>query len=254
MTEHFIYPIGYKILRYYWSMRVVNQRCKYFCSIADVDNRPEFVVEIEEQGFEPTVEGCDYFPYNNIHAFEALLERHEANGPAVAAVLLEPLQGEGGVHPGDTGFFQRLRHLCSERNILLILDEVQVGMGRSGRLWGYEQLGIEPDAFTLAKGLGGGHAIGALLVNAKADVFEPGDHASTFGGNPFACTAGLTVAQEIQRRGLLRNVEERGQQLQQGIQGLVARYPQMLQGVRGWGLLQGLVLHPYCSHGKDRDN
>jgi acetylornithine/N-succinyldiaminopimelate aminotransferase len=123
---------------------------------------------------------------------------------------------------------------------------VQVGMGRSGRLWGYEQLGIEPDAFTLAKGLGGGHAIGALLVNAKADVFEPGDHASTFGGNPFACTAGLTVAQEIQRRGLLRNVEERGQQLQQGLQGLVARYPQMLQGVRGWGLLQGLVLHQDC--------
>ena len=198
------------------------------------------------QGFEPMVEGFDYFPYNDIHAFESLLERHEANGPAVAAVLLEPLQGEGGVHPGDAGFFQRLRHLCSERNILLILDEVQVGMGRSGRLWGYEQLGIEPDAFTLAKGLGGGHAIGALLVNAKADVFEPGDHASTFGGNPFACTAGLTVAQEIQRRGLLRNVEERGQQLQQGLQDLVARYPQMLQGVRGWGLLQGLVLHQDC--------
>ena len=198
------------------------------------------------QGFEPMVEGFDYFPYNDIHAFESLLERHEANGPAVAAVLLEPLQGEGGVHPGDAGFFKRLRHLCSERNILLILDEVQVGMGRSGRLWGYEQLGIEPDAFTLAKGLGGGHAIGALLVNAKADVFEPGDHASTFGGNPFACTAGLTVAQEIQRRGLLRNVEERGQQLQQGIQGLVARYPQLLQGVRGWGLLQGLVLHQDC--------
>lgn len=198
------------------------------------------------QGFEPMVEGFDYFPYNDAHAFESLLERHEANGPEVAAVLLEPLQGEGGVHPGDARFFQRLRHLCSERNILLILDEVQVGMGRSGRLWGYEQLGIEPDAFTLAKGLGGGHAIGALLVNAKADVFEPGDHASTFGGNPFACTAGLTVAQEIQRRGLLRNVEERGQQLQQGLQGLVSRYPQLLQGVRGWGLLQGLVLHQDC--------
>ena len=136
-----------------------------------------------------------------------------------------------------------IRDSCSKRNILLILDEVQVGMGRSGRLWGYEQLGIEPDAFTLAKGLGGGHAIGALLVNSKADVFEPGDHASTFGGNPFACTAGLTVAREIERRGLLRHVEERGQQLQRGLEALVARYPRVLQGVRGWGLLQGLVLH-----------
>ena len=198
------------------------------------------------QGFEPLVEGFDYFPYNDIEAFESLLRQREANGPAVAAVLIEPLQGEGGVNPGDQHFFQRLRSLCNEHNILLILDEVQVGMGRSGRLWGYEQLGIEPDAFTLAKGLGGGHAIGALLVQSQADVFEPGDHASTFGGNPFACRAGLTVAKEIQRRGLLNHVEARGQQLQEGLQQLTTRYPQLLAGCRGWGLLQGLVLKPEC--------
>ena len=194
------------------------------------------------QGFEPLVDGFDYFPYNDLEAFEALLERHEANGPSVAAVLIEPLQGEGGVNPGDRTFFQRVRELCDARNILLILDEVQVGMGRSGRLWGYEQLGIEPDAFTLAKGLGGGHVIGALLVKDHADVFEPGDHASTFGGNPFACRAGLTVARELERRKLLDNVNARGDQLRQGLEQLVERYPNLLKDVRGWGLLQGVVL------------
>ena len=194
------------------------------------------------KGFEPLVDGFDYFPYNDLEAFEALLERHEANGPSVAAVLIEPLQGEGGVNPGDRTFFQRVRELCDARNILLILDEVQVGMGRSGRLWGYEQLGIEPDAFTLAKGLGGGHVIGALLVKDHADVFEPGDHASTFGGNPFACRAGLTVASELERRKLLDNVNARGDQLRQGLEQLVERYPNLLKEVRGWGLLQGVVL------------
>ena len=194
------------------------------------------------KGFEPVVEGFDYFTYNDIDSFEAVLQKHEADGPKVAAVLIEPLQGEGGVNPGDRTFFQTIRERCRERNILLILDEVQVGMGRSGRLWGYEQLGIEPDAFTLAKGLGGGHAIGALLVKAEADLFQPGDHASTFGGNPFACRAGLTVAREIERRGLLQHVEQRGAQLQQGLELLVERYPNLFEGSRGWGLLQGLVL------------
>ena len=194
------------------------------------------------KGFEPLVAGFDYFPYNDLSALEGLINQHEQSGPAVAAVLIEPLQGEGGVNPGDRAFFARLRELCSERNILLILDEVQVGMGRSGRLWGYEQLGITPDAFTLAKGLGGGHAIGALLVNASADVFEPGDHASTFGGNPFACRAGLTVATEIERRGLLTNVTARGEQLRDGLQELVNCFPDHLEGVRGWGLLQGIVI------------
>ena len=196
------------------------------------------------RGFEPVVDGFDYFPYNDLAAFQSLLQSHEAKGPAVAAVLIEPLQGEGGVNPGDKTFFQELRRLCDVSNILLILDEVQVGMGRSGSWWGYEQLGIEPDAFTLAKGLGGGHAVGALVVRSHADVFEPGDHASTFGGNPFACRAGLTVGQEIERRNLLRNVQERGDQLQVGLEALVGRYPTLFQGVRGWGLLKGLVLDP----------
>jgi acetylornithine aminotransferase len=196
------------------------------------------------QGFAPMVQGFRYFPYNDTAAFEALLAHCEAQGPRVAAVLLEPLQGEGGVHPGEGAFFQRVRQLCDERGILLIFDEVQVGVGRSGRLWGYEQLGVEPDAITLAKGLGGGIPIGALAVKRSADLFRPGDHASTFGGNPFACRAGLTVLSELERRQLLPHVQAMGALLEQELAALVARHPQQLAGSRGWGLLQGLVLHP----------
>ena len=198
------------------------------------------------QGFEPMVEGFEFFTYNDLVDFEQLLERLEQNGPRVAAVLIEPLQGEGGVNPGDPAVMHAIREHCDQRDILLIFDEVQVGMGRSGRLWGYEQLGVIPDALTLAKGLGGGHAVGALMVRSKADVFEPGDHASTFGGNPLACRAGLTVASEIERRNLLQNVRERGTQLRAGLNTLVQHFPDLLAGSRGWGLLQGLVLREDC--------
>ena len=198
------------------------------------------------QGFEPMVEGFEFFTYNDLADFEQLLERLEQDGPRVAAVLIEPLQGEGGVNPGDPSVMKAIRRHCDARDILLIFDEVQVGMGRTGTLWGYEQLGVVPDALTLAKGLGGGHAVGALMVRSNADVFEPGDHASTFGGNPFACRAGLTVASEIERRNLLRNVRERGDQLRAGLDRLVKRYPDQLSGSRGWGLLQGLVLKDDC--------
>ena len=193
-------------------------------------------------GFEPMVQGFRYFPYNDTAAFEALLAECEAPGPRVAAVLLEPLQGEGGVIPGDPAFFARVRQLCDQHGILLIFDEVQIGVGRSGRLWGYERLGVEPDVITLAKGLGGGFPIGALAVKAAADHFRPGEHASTFGGNPMACRAGLTVLEQIQRRRLLTHVERMGELLQQLLGELVARHSQLLDATRGWGLLQGLVL------------
>jgi len=193
-------------------------------------------------GFEPMVEGFRFFPYNDIAAFEALLTACEADGPRVAAVLIEPLQGEGGVNPGDPAFFRRLRELCDRHSILLIFDEVQIGVGRSGALWGYEQLGVEPDAITLAKGLGGGIPIGALAVKRSVDHFRPGDHASTFGGNPFACRAALTVVQELERRALVPHVAAMGMVLQSLLRDLVDQRPHQLEGVRGWGLLQGLVL------------
>lgn len=196
------------------------------------------------KGFTPMVQGFDYVPYNDFEALKLKVESLNAYGPRVAAILLEPLQGEGGVNPGNADYFQQVRQLCDETGILLMMDEVQVGMGRSGKLWGHENLDIEPDVFTLAKGLGGGFPIGAMLCNAKANVFQPGDHASTFGGNPFVCRVGMTVVQTIERENLLANVQARGEQLRAGLAGLVARYPKQLAGARGWGLINGLVLQP----------
>ncbi|WP_320674993.1 aspartate aminotransferase family protein [Prochlorococcus sp. MIT 1341] len=194
------------------------------------------------EGFGPLVKGFEFFSFNDIQSIERLLYRLEAEGPKVASVLIEPIQGEGGVNPGTKIFFKRLRELCDEYKVLLIFDEVQIGMARSGHWWGYQELGVEPDAFTIAKGLGGGHAIGALLVKEKADLFSPGDHASTFGGNPFACKAGLTVAKEIEKRKLLSNVQARGKQITSGLVQLINEFPHELKEVRGWGLLQGLVI------------
>ena len=195
-----------------------------------------------QKGFDPLLEGFEYFNFNNQESFDKLHKLIEENGPRISAVLIEPIQGEGGIHQGTKKFFQHLRDTCNKNKILLIFDEVQTGMGRTGKLWGYEQLEIRPDAFTLAKGLGGGHAIGALLVTENADIFEAGDHASTFGGNPFACKAGLTVAKEIERRNLLEKTSLRGMQLKKGLMQLVEIYPKHLKEVRGLGLMQGLIL------------
>ncbi|NJL47564.1 MAG: aspartate aminotransferase family protein [Leptolyngbyaceae cyanobacterium SM2_5_2] len=195
-----------------------------------------------QKNFDPLMPGFAYVPYNDIAALETLVAELDAETPQVAAIMMEALQGEGGVCPGEATYFQKIRQLCDEKGILLILDEVQVGMGRTGTLWGYENLGIEPDIFTSAKGLGGGIPIGAMLCKATCDVFEPGDHASTFGGNPFACRVGLTVCETLEAENLLANVKLRGEQLRFGLQRLVQQHPTLLEQVRGWGLINGLVL------------
>ncbi|MDB9528788.1 aspartate aminotransferase family protein [Oscillatoria sp. CS-180] len=195
-----------------------------------------------QKNFNPLVPGFHYVPYNDIAALKEAIAHLDADESQVAAILLEPLQGEGGVNPGDRDYFQQVRQLCDETGILLILDEVQVGVGRTGKLWGYENLGIEPDIFTLAKGLGGGIPIGALLCQSHCDVFEPGDHASTFGGNPFVCGVAIAVCQTLMRENLLNNVQSRGEELRSGLTSIVKQYPTLFSGVRGWGLINGLVL------------
>ncbi|MBP0012359.1 MAG: aspartate aminotransferase family protein [Roseofilum sp. SBFL] len=195
-----------------------------------------------QKGFSPLVPGFAYVPYNDFEAVKEAIASLDAPERRVAAILLEPLQGEGGVRPGELEYFLRLRQLCDRTGILLILDEVQVGMGRTGKLWGYENLGIEPDIFTLAKGLAGGIPIGALLCKQFCDVFEPGNHASTFGGNPFACAAALTVCQTLEQERLIQNVQERGEQLRKGLRAIAAKYPQLIAEVRGWGLINGMEL------------
>ena len=202
-----------------------------------------------QKNFSPLVPGFHYVPYNNIEALRATIAEFDRDQPQVAAIMLEPLQGEGGVNPGSESYFQQVRQLCDETGILLILDEVQVGMGRSGKLWGYENLGIEPDIFTSAKGLGGGIPIGAVLCKSSCDVFEPGDHASTYGGNPFVCGVALAVCQYVEASNLIENVKERGAQLTHGLQKLAIQYPHLIELSRGWGLIQGLVLRSGISIG-----
>jgi len=195
-----------------------------------------------QKDFGPLVPGFDYVPYNDIKAVETAIAEIDEGDRAVAAILLEPLQGEGGVRPGDIAYFKRIREICDETGILLMLDEVQVGVGRSGKLWGYEHLGIEPDVFTSAKGLGGGIPIGAVMCKKFCDVFQAGDHASTFGGNPFACAAALCVLQTLERDNLLQNAQERGEQLRAGLLAIAAKYPNHIAEVRGWGLIDGMEL------------
>ncbi|AFY47828.1 acetylornithine/succinylornithine aminotransferase [Nostoc sp. PCC 7524] len=192
--------------------------------------------------FDPLVPGFHYVPYNDIGAVETAVTELDEGDYRVAAILLEPLQGEGGVRPGDVEYFQKVRQICDDIGILLMFDEVQVGMGRSGKLWGYEHLGVEPDIFTSAKGLGGGIPIGAMMSKKLCDVFQPGEHASTFGGNPFVCGVALSVCQTLEKENILQNVQDRGEQLRAGLQAIAAKYPHHITEVRGWGLINGMEL------------
>ena len=195
-----------------------------------------------QKNFNPLVPGFYYVPYNDIDALKAAIAELNAEKKHIAAILLEPMQGEGGVCPGNPIYFKQVRQLCDELSMLLILDEVQVGMGRSGNLWGYQTVGVEPDIFTSAKGLGGGVPIGAILTKSHCDVLRPGEHGSTFGGNPFVCGIAMKVCETIDELDLLANVRSRGKQLRKGLKAIAQKYPNLCTGVRGWGLINGLVL------------
>lgn len=187
-----------------------------------------------QKGFEPLVPGFVYAPFNDFAAIESLVT------DKTAAIMLEPIQGEGGVHVADQVYLKNLRELCTQKDILLIFDEVQTGMGRTGTLFAYEQLGVEPDIMTLAKGLGGGMPIGACLAKeAVAAVFTAGSHASTFGGNPLACAAGLAVCRILIEGRVLEQARRMGDYLAKGLADFKDRH-RAVRDVRGLGLLQGL--------------
>jgi acetylornithine/N-succinyldiaminopimelate aminotransferase len=198
------------------------------------------------------VRGFRYTPYNNLDALQQLVDEINITPEedakvgrkrGLAAIMLEPLQGEGGIRPGTREYFALARKLADDNGALLICDEVQVGMGRSGSLWGHEQLRVLPDVFTSAKALGGGVPIGAMMARGEAaNVFGPGDHASTYGGNPLACAAGLAVAEYLSEHDVLANVRARGDQLSEGLADITKRYPAVLGEVRGWGLLKGVQI------------
>ena len=186
-------------------------------------------------GYDPLPAGFRQVPYNDLAAMEAAIDN------TTVAILVEPIQGEGGVVLPQPDYLPGLRKLCDERGLLLIFDEVQVGMGRTGKLFAYEHFRVEPDIMTLAKALGGGLPLGAMLAKEKvARSFVPGAHASTFGGNPLACNVGLAVLKTL-RGGLLKNCVTMGKFLRQKLESLKERFS-FIQEVRGMGLIVGLEL------------
>lgn len=190
-----------------------------------------------QKGYEPLPGGFNYVPFNDIEALKAAVTEK------TCAILLEPIQGEGGINMPDETYLQQVRQLCDEKEILLILDEIQTGMGRTGTMFAYEQYGIVPDIVTLAKGLGGGVPIGAFIASDKvASVFTSGDHGSTFGGNPLACAAANAVLLAIKEEGLLANAKELGNYFAKGLLVLQAKYPKLITQVRGKGLMLGAQL------------
>ncbi len=189
-----------------------------------------------QMGFGPLPEGFRYVPYNDLQALEAAITEQ------TCGVLLEPIQGEGGVKVPDPDYLRNVRALCDEKGILMILDEVQVGMGRTGRLFACEHDGVQPDIMTLAKAMGNGFPLGALLATDRvASVFVPGTHASTFGGNPLAMAAGLAVLETMLNGGILENCRRSGRYLRERLEALQQKYD-WIKEVRGRGLILGMEL------------
>ena len=188
-----------------------------------------------QQGYEPLPVGFAYATFNDIESVKAAV-----TGKTVA-IMLEAVKGEGGVNPATEEFMSGVRALCDEKNLIMICDEVQCGMGRTGKWWGWQNYSVKPDLFTSAKSLADGVPMGALVANAKfADVFALGSHASTFGGNPLACAAALATIGVIEKDGLLEAAAKKGEMLKAALQAFAEKYDQILD-VRGLGMMLGMV-------------
>ena len=187
------------------------------------------------EGFGPPMDGFDQVPHGDLDAVK------KAIGPHTAGILIEPIQGEGGVRSAPHAFFKALRQLCDDKGLLLVFDEVQTGMGRTGELFAYKRLGVTPDVMSLAKALGGGFPIGAVLATAEAaSGMTPGSHGSTFGGNPLAVAAATAVLDVMLKPGFFDHVQKMSLLLKQKLASVVDRYPKVLSEVRGEGLLIGV--------------
>jgi predicted acetylornithine/succinylornithine family transaminase len=192
-----------------------------------------------QKGFEPLPPGFCYALLNDLDSVRKMLNEK------TVAVFLEPIQGEGGINAATPEFMKGLRQLCDDKDLLLILDEVQTGMGRTGKMFGYQHFGIEPDLMTLAKSLGNGVPIGALVVNnkIKKEVLTAGTHGSTYGGNPLVAAAGLAVFKAIRKERLIKRAQDIGAYLGEKLEGLKNRYPELVKEVRGMALMRALALN-----------
>lgn len=190
-----------------------------------------------QQGYEPLPQGYEYVEYGNIQQLKAAMSED------VCAVLLEPIQGEGGVHVPSDEYLQQVRELCDKHDALLIFDEIQTGVGRTGKWFAYMHSGVKPDVLTFAKGIGGGFPMGGFAVTERlAHVFKPGDHGSTFGGNPLACAAAYAGLTAIRSENLVDKAAVQGAYLQAELLKLQAKYPEKVKEVRGKGLILGMEL------------
>ena len=190
-----------------------------------------------KEGFGPLVEGFKSVPYGDLGAFEKAISKK------TCAIIIEPVQGEGGVNVATSKFFKGLRKLCDENRILLIFDEVQVGMGRLGTLFGYQHVGVEPDIMTLAKALGNGFPIGAVLARKEiAELMGPGSHGTTFGGNFLATTAAIAAFGQLSKKSTLANCRKQGTILRNGLEELAGKHKGRIKEIRGAGLLVGCEL------------
>jgi acetylornithine/N-succinyldiaminopimelate aminotransferase len=190
-------------------------------------------------GFRPMLEGFKFGELNNIESFDKLVD------DTVAAVFVESIQGEGGLFEAEVSFLQELRALCTERGALLMLDEVQCGIGRSGHFFAFEKSGVQPDAIGMAKGLGGGFPIGAIwIAEPYAELFQPGSHGTTFGGSPLACAAANATLDIIEEGQLIKSVAANSLGWHGELQKLAEKYPDQITGIRGAGYMVGLVLQP----------
>jgi acetylornithine/N-succinyldiaminopimelate aminotransferase len=196
-----------------------------------------------QKGFEPLVEGFVRVPLNDL----AALDRAAAEHAEISAVFLETIQGEGGIRPSEVAYLQSLRELCTRRKWLLMLDEVQCGIGRTGKWFAHQWAGVLPDVMPLAKGLGSGVPIGAVVAHGvAAGIFEPGNHGTTFGGNPLAMRAGLETIRAIEHEGLLHNAAERGRQLMRRLEAELGGLSGVRE-IRGQGLMIGIELDRPCA-------
>ncbi len=190
-----------------------------------------------QKAFQPLVEGFAYAVFNEADSFANLVDEQ------TAAVMVEPIQGESGVYPAERAFLEELREICDRYKALLIFDEVQCGMGRTGSLWAFENWGVSPDLLTAAKGLGGGLPVGVLVAAAPyADILVPGDHASTFGGNPVICKAALAVLRVLEQDGFLKDVREKGKTVKMELEKMASAHPGLVREFRGLGLICALEL------------
>ena len=233
---------GIKMIRKYHDETGNPDKYRIICFMGAFHGRTLATISAGEpgkntKGFEPLVDGFDHVPYGDLEAVK------KAITPQTGGILIEPIQGEGGIKPAPEGFLKALRELCDKHGLLLMYDAVQCGMGRTGKLFSHEWVGVNPDIASSAKGIGGGFPMGACLAtNNAAQGMKPGSHGSTYGSNPLAMAVGNAVVDELLSKGFLDNVVTQGKYLRERLKALHQRYPEVIEEIRGVGLMIGIKM------------